>query len=98
MGRQQEGSRDNECHPELLGTLGSEAKACRRDSLAPFQTMQNEDNLDAPACSLQYLVDSAKGLQDALQRGFAMGITWLDLKKSLVDYKVTLEKIAIAAM
>ncbi len=83
---------------KLLGALGSKVEACRRDSPAPFQTMQNTDNLDAPARSLQYLVDSAKGLQDALQKGFVMGIkiAWLDLEKSLEDYKVTLKRIAMA--
>jgi hypothetical protein len=59
--------------------------------------MRNADNLAAPARSLQYLVDSAKGLQDALQRGFAIKIARLDLVKSLKDYKVTLKRIAMAA-
>jgi hypothetical protein len=39
---------------KLMGTLGSEAEACRSDSPAPFQTMQNKDNLDALSRSLSY--------------------------------------------
>jgi hypothetical protein len=56
---------------KLIGTLGSEAEVCKRDSPAPFQTTRNTDNLDAPACSLQYPASSAKRLQDTLQRGSA---------------------------
>jgi hypothetical protein len=84
---------------KLLGALGSEAEACRRVSQAPFQTTQNMENLDAPAHSLQYLANSAKGLQDTLQRGFTMGImiARFDLEKSLEDYNVMLERIAVAA-
>ncbi len=50
----------------------------------------NADNLDAPTRCLQYLTDSAIGLQDALKRGFAIGfkIAWLDLEISLEDDKV----------
>jgi hypothetical protein len=75
------------------------AESCRRDPPVTFQTMWNTDNLDAPAWSLQYLIDSAKGLQDALQRGFAMGIkiARFDLTNNLEDYRVTLERIAMAA-
>ncbi len=58
---------------KLMGTLRSEAQACWRDSPAPFQTTRNTDNLDALSQSLQYLVASAKGLQDALQRGLPWG-------------------------
>jgi hypothetical protein len=58
----------------LLEVLVSEAKSCRRDSPAPFQTTQNTDNLDNPSQSLQYLAESAKSLYDILQRGFTMGI------------------------
>jgi hypothetical protein len=61
--------------------------------------MLNMDNLDAPAQSLQYLINSAKGLQDAMQRGFVMGIkiARYDLTKNLEDYRVTLKRIAMAA-
>ncbi len=31
---------------KFMWTLGSEAEACRRDSPASVQTMQNKDNLD----------------------------------------------------
>jgi hypothetical protein len=70
---------------KLLGALGNEAEMHRRDSPVPFQTTHNADNLDAPAHSLQYLRNSARGLQGALERGFAMciKITRLDLEKSL---------------
>jgi hypothetical protein len=84
---------------KLLGALGSEAEAHRRDSPAPFQTRRTSNNLDAMTSSLQYLTDSARSLQDAMKREFAMGIkiAKLDLEKSLEDYKVTLERIAMAA-
>ncbi len=61
--------------------------------------MLNMDNLDTPGQSLQYLINSAKGLQDAPQRGFAMGIkiARFDLTKNLEDYRVTLKRIAMAA-
>jgi hypothetical protein len=52
---------------KLLGALESEMKVCKRDSSAHFRTTQNADNLDPPACSLQYLINSTKGLQDALK-------------------------------
>jgi hypothetical protein len=47
----------------LLGAIESKAETCMRDSPALFQT----DNLDAPSHSLQYLAESARSLQDALQ-------------------------------
>ncbi len=50
------------------------------------------DDLDVLARSLQYLTDSAKGLQDPLKRGFAMGIKIARLE----DYRVTLERIMAA--
>jgi hypothetical protein len=77
---------------KLLGALGCEAGVCRRDSLAPFQATQNMENFDATVGSLQYLTNSTEGLQDALQRGFAMGIkiARFDLEKSHENYKVTL--------
>jgi hypothetical protein len=79
--------------------LGSEAEACRRDSPAPFQPTRNINNLGAPARSLQYLFNSAKELQDMLQRGFALGtkIAQFDLKTSPEDYKITLKRIAMSA-
>jgi hypothetical protein len=82
----------------LLGVPGSEVEACRRDLSAPFQTTLNADNLDAQARSLQYLVASPRGFQDALQRGFAMDIkiARLNPEKSLEDYKVTFKRIALA--
>jgi hypothetical protein len=75
---------------KLLGVLGSYAEACRRDSTVPFQSTRNTDNLDTPSRSLQYLVETAKGLQDALQTGFAMGIkiAKFNLTKNLEDYTV----------
>jgi transcriptional regulator len=84
---------------KLLGALGNEAEAHCRDSLALFQTRRTSNNLDATTCSLQYLTDSARSLQDAMKREFAVGIkiAKLDLEKSLEDYKVTLERIARAA-
>jgi hypothetical protein len=52
--------------------------------------MCNADNLDAPTRCLQYLTDSAIGMQDMLKRGFAIGfkIAWLDFEKSLEDDQV----------
>ncbi len=51
----------------LLGAIGSKVEACMRDSPALFQTTWKTDNLDAPSYGLQYLVESARSLQDALQ-------------------------------
>jgi hypothetical protein len=52
--------------------------------------MCNADNLDTPTRCLQYLTDSAIGLQDMLKRGFAIGfkIARLDFEKSLEDDQV----------
>ncbi len=84
---------------KLLESLGIEVEAHRRDSQAPFRTTRTSDNPDVPTRSLQYLTDSAKGLQAAMKRGFTMGIkiAKLDLEKSQEDYKVTLKRIAMAA-
>jgi hypothetical protein len=60
--------------------------------------MWNADNLDAPSQSLLYLAESAKRLKDALHIGFAMGIkiAKFNLTKNLKDYRVTMERTAMA--
>jgi hypothetical protein len=79
--------------------LGGPGQRSRGAEKGPSQTTHTSDNLDAPTCRLQFLTDSARGLQDALKRGFTMDIkiSKLDLEKSLKDYKTTLERIAMAA-
>jgi hypothetical protein len=44
---------DVERHPEVTRSIRKEAEAHRRDSPAPFLTIGNAGNLDAPAHSLQ---------------------------------------------
>jgi hypothetical protein len=54
--------------------------------------------MSAPS-SLEYLAESARSLREALQRGFMMGIkmTRFNMTKGLEDYKVTLDRVAMAA-
>ncbi len=53
----------------LMEALGNVAAACRRASPAPYQTICNSYNLDAPAHSLDHLKESA----DSLRRHFDKG-------------------------
>ncbi len=57
-----------------LDAFGKEAENHKRESPAPYQTIGNVYNLDAPACSLQHLEDRARGARDVITRGYAMGI------------------------
>jgi hypothetical protein len=85
---------------KILEALGSEAKACRRASPAHYQASRNADDMDAPMRSLEYLGESAQSLQEALQQGFIMGIRMarFNMTKSMKDYRVTLERVAMTAM
>jgi hypothetical protein len=51
-------------------------------------------NLEASECSLEHFRGSAKGLREALQRGFFMGIKMacFNMIKNLEDYRVTLDR------
>jgi hypothetical protein len=84
MGRQRKGYGENKCYPELAGGTGKRGRSTQKRFTSTFpKTTRNADDLDVLARSLQYLTDSAKGLQDTLKRGFAMGIKIprLDLEK-----------------
>lgn len=83
---------------KILEALGSEAKACRRASPTPYQATRNADDMDAPMRSLEYLGESAQSLQEALHQGFIMGIRMarFNMTKSMEDYRVTLERVAMA--
>jgi hypothetical protein len=54
--------------------------------------------MDAPAHFLEYLAKSARSLQEALQQGFTMGIRMarFSMAKSIEDYKVTVDRVAMA--
>ncbi len=52
MGREREGTKMISAIQRLLGELGNEAEAHRRDSPAQSQTTITVDNLDAPTSSL----------------------------------------------
>jgi hypothetical protein len=84
---------------KLLEALGSEAETCRTDLPAPYQTTQNMDNMDAPSHSKEYLAESARSLQEAFQQGFTMGIKMarFNMTKSMENYKITLDRAAMAA-
>jgi hypothetical protein len=84
---------------KLLEALGSDAETFTRDFLAPYQTTRNMDNIDSHAWfSLEYLTESTRSLQEALQV-FKMGIRMarFNMTKSMEDYKVTVERVAMAA-
>jgi hypothetical protein len=53
----------------------------------------------AHTCSLRHIEGSIRGLNRALHRGFAIGkkITLLHAMKSLEDFRITLEMVALAA-
>jgi hypothetical protein len=83
---------------KLLDALVSKAEACQRVSLAPYQTTQNSDNLDAYICSLEYLCESTRSLKEAFQQGFVMGIEMahFSMTKNLKDFRVTLDRTLMA--
>ncbi len=69
-----------------------------RNSLGPSQTNQNADGLEAHTCSLKHMEGSVKWLQEVLERGYEMGvgIAHLDMLRGLEDFKVTLDRVAMA--
>ncbi len=52
-----------------------------------------------PARSLEHLGESASSLKEVLHQGFVMGIRMahLNMTKSLEDFRVTLDRVAMAA-
>jgi hypothetical protein len=73
--------------------------AHRRKSPAPYQTTRIVEGLEANIRSFEQLEGSIKDLDKALRRGLVRK-KWeaqFDLLKSLEDFRITLEWVALAS-